>query len=160
MGNNILVGIGKYKIAQSPDTLMTLGLGSCVAVMLYDPIKKIGGLAHIMLPHLSEFPESANQFRFADVVIKQMYMDMVEKGAIKNKIIAKIAGGAHMFKTIKKEDYLKIGENNLIAAREELSKLKIDVVAEDSGGSNGRTVYFDLETGTVKIKTISYTKEI
>ena len=97
MGNMIKVGMADLKACKCPDALTTLGLGSCVGVALYDPVTKIGGLLHCMLPDSTQFRNNSNIAKFADTGIQKLYDDMIKAGANRNKIIAKIAGGAKMF---------------------------------------------------------------
>ena len=90
MENKINVGMGEYKIASSPILLQTIGIGSCIAVCLYDAKKKIGGLAHILLPDSSKANKDVNELRFADKAIGAMLNSMKQKRC--SSITAKIFG--------------------------------------------------------------------
>jgi chemotaxis protein CheD len=151
----IKVGIADYKVAKNPARLVTVGLGSCVGVSLYDPVFKVGGLLHIMLPKSSEIKFHKNKAKFADTAIPMALRDMVELGAQKINIVAKLAGGAKMFSFISFEQTKHIGERNVIAAAEALKAEGIAVVAMDTGGNMGRTMKLDTSTGKVIVKTIS-----
>lgn len=157
----IKVGIGDLNTTLPPNKLITIGLGSCVGIALYDGIKKIAGLAHIMLPESSKFTNNTNPMKYADIAIPMLFERMLELGAIKSNIVAKIAGGASMFQTSDKSPLMDIGNRNAKAVKEVLDKLNIKVVAEDLGGNYGRTMIIDAETGKVFIRTVGKgTKEL
>jgi len=151
MSNIIIVGIGELNVAVSPVILSSLGLGSCVGIALYDRSRKIGGLAHIMLPDSSQVPDKTNRGKFADTAAEDLVMEMIKIGARREMIVAKLAGGAHMFGI--ESDVMKIGQRNIAASREALKKLGIPIIAEEVGGSVGRTIELNTETGILKIKT-------
>jgi len=150
----IKVGMADLKVVKNPQKICTLGLGSCVGVVLYDPRVKIAGLAHIMLPDSNNSIDSTNKAKFADTAIPYMIDIMSKKGAEKRRLISKLAGGAQMFDFKSKSDIMKIGERNIMAVRENLKKLNIKVDAEDVGGNYGRTISFDTETGKLTIRSI------
>jgi chemotaxis protein CheD len=148
----ILVGMAEFKVASAPAVLTSIGLGSCVAIVLYDNLKKIGGLAHIMLPKEKEAKDTSNPAKFVDSAIELMLKEMERKGADKKNIKAKIFGGANMFPNIYHNPLTKVGERNIVAVKEELKKRKIRIVAEEVGGNAGRTVMFDTSNGKVTVK--------
>ena len=147
----ITVPIGDYKVSKKPDILRTI-LGSCVGICLYDLERKIGGLAHIMLPEHND--KSSNPKKYADSAIALMVEEMLKEGAKIEHIVAKIAGGASMFKMPENSFIGSIGINNVEKVREVLKKYNINIVAEDVFGDYGRTIDFFLETGKVKIKSL------
>jgi chemotaxis protein CheD len=151
--STIVVGMADLKVAKHPDTLTTLGLGSCVGICLYDSINKIGGLAHVMLPSYKGF-EGQTIMKFADSAIVELLNQMTRKGASRSGLVAKIAGGAHMFGKTSNNDMLKIGERNAAASLAILSQLRIPVKANDTGGTHGRTIILDLNDGSLKIRTV------
>lgn len=150
----IHVGMAEYKIAKSPDLLMTAGLGSCVAACIFDAQLQIAGLAHVMLPTTTENTRG-HLNKYADVLIQAMYSDLVKKGASRTRLKAKIAGGSQMFSFAGTSQVLKIGERNIEAVKNELHKLAIPILAEDVGGNSGRTVTFDITSGLFRIRTIN-----
>lgn len=150
--SNITVGIGELNVASFPVNLHALGLGSCVGLMLYDPVTKTGGLAHIMLPE-SNNGDAEKRGKYADTAIVDLYNEMLKRSVKKENIKAKIVGGASMFNL--KNDVLKIGEKNIYATKEALKKLGIPVSAEETGGIIGRTVFLNTGTGEVEIKTVN-----
>ncbi len=149
--------MAEYKAAKSPATLITLGLGSCVGVVLYDSFAKIGGLAHVMLPdsNLSS-KKDYNPGKFADTAIDALMQEMSKLGANERHIISKIAGGAQMFQIKSENNIMQIGKRNVEAVRTKLSKLNIKIVAEDVEGNYGRTIEFFCESGELTVKTIGH----
>lgn len=147
MQDKIEVGMGEFKITSNPTILQTMGLGSCVAVCLYDRGHKIGGLAHILLPDSKSGKGGVNPMRFADRAIDAMLERMERKGC--ENITAKIFGGASMFANVNK--MMQIGERNIEAVRKVLGELKIRIIADDTGGSQGRSVWFDTTDGSVVV---------
>src|SRR5690554_1537063 len=136
----IKVGMADLQSSVHPCVITTLGLGSCVGVALYDPIKKVAGLAHIMLPSSQQARNKSNIAKFADTAIVKLVEDMVALGASKSRLVAKLAGGAQMFAFIEGSEMLRIGARNVAASREMLKSLNIPIISEDTGGNYGRTV--------------------
>ena len=149
----IVVGMADLKVAKAPDILTTLGLGSCIGITLHDQAKKIGGMAHIMLPTYKGF-EGQNIAKFADSAIIELVNQLARLGAPRGSLVAKIAGGAHMFGRTQNNDMLKIGERNAAASIAILKQLGIPIVANDTGGSYGRTIELNMDNGNLKIKTV------
>jgi len=135
---------GEYRVAKGEEyVLITLGLGSCVCLAMYDAINKIGGLAHILLPNSNGREESA---KYADQAVKLMVRDMKKLGA--KNIVAKIAGGSEILPILD----MKIGERNVKIVKEQLKMYNIKLIAEDVGGSIGRSVFFYIKDGRMLIK--------
>lgn len=157
MSKTITIGISDYNIAMSGDILVTYALGSCVGICLYDPVSKIAGLSHIMLPCAAEFGDvpSAQMGKFADTAIELLMQKMLSSGALKIRVRAKIAGGAQMFAPINNANIAGIGERNVIAVKKELARLKVPIVAEDTGKDYGRTLYLGADDGLMKIKSVN-----
>lgn len=156
MDGLIKVGMADLKACTCPDGLTTLGLGSCVGISLYDAKNRIAGMAHIMLPDSTQSRNNVNVAKFADTAIVQLLNEMIKLGAKKENICAKLAGGAQMFAFSNTNDMMKIGQRNVIASKEELSKLRIPIVAEDTGGNFGRTIELYSTDGRLVIKTVGY----
>ncbi|KRQ86000.1 Chemoreceptor glutamine deamidase CheD [Caloramator mitchellensis] len=152
--NEIKVGIGDLNVAFPPTKLITIGLGSCIGIALYDQYNKIAGLAHIMLPESNKFTNNSNPMKFADLAIPMLVEKMVNSGAKINYIKAKIAGGASMFAFADKSASMDIGNRNAEAVKQALQKLKIPIIAEDLGGNFGRTMILESDSGKVFIKTV------
>lgn len=148
------VGIADLDVATSPDKIITVGLGSCIGIALYDKFNGIGGLLHIMLPDSTQFSNITNPLKFADLGIPILIEKMESKGANKRNIKAKLAGGASMFNFTDKNMVMDIGNRNGIAVKKVLNEFSIPVVAEDIGGNKGRTMIFHTSNGIVQIKTV------
>ncbi|ABR48847.1 CheD [Alkaliphilus metalliredigens QYMF] len=152
----IKVGMADLKVVENPGMLTTLGLGSCVGICLYDKQKKVAGLAHIMLPSSEQIRNNSNKAKFADTAIELLIQEMISRGAGRSKLIAKIAGGSQMFSFGNNNDMMKIGERNIIATKDMLERLKIPIIAQNTGGNYGRTIEFYSEDGRLRIKTIGH----
>ncbi|QGP92866.1 Chemoreceptor glutamine deamidase CheD [Neomoorella glycerini] len=151
----VKVGIAEWQVARGPWHLVTLGLGSCVGIALYDPTSQIGGLAHIMLPDSSQFQDRGNRAKFADLALPDMLAEMLRRGARRSRLAAKIAGGAQMFTSGDRHlSLLNIGQRNTAMVRQTLEELGIPIIGADTGGNYGRTMIFNLENGEVHIRTI------
>lgn len=150
----IKVRISDLNVSFSPDKLITVGLGSCVGIAIYDKAIGIGGLAHIMLPDSSQFTKITNEIKFADLAIPILVADMIKKGAKLRNMRAKIAGGASMFNFSDKSIVMDIGSRNSIAVKNALKILSIPIIAEDIGGNKGRTLIFDITSGLLSIRTV------
>jgi chemotaxis protein CheD len=146
----IKVKIADVVIGESPVILTTYGLGSCVAVMVYDPVAKVGGMNHFLLPHASPAKKNDNQAKFSDTGISMLIEKVEELGARKERLVAKIAGGANMFPSLTKN---AIGQKNIDAALKVLKEQGIRVLSSDIGGNWGRSVDFDLSNGMVTVRS-------
>ena len=160
MGNVIKVGMADLNIAKSPDSLTTLGLGSCIGLTLYDPVAKIGGLVHYMLPDSTKLKNNSNIAKFGDTGIRELYRKMIEKGASPTRMVAKIAGGAKMFEVSGLSSVGNVGERNAEEAKLILKELKVRLVAEDTGLNYGRTVVLNCENGEYLIKAVGKPQKV
>ncbi len=148
MSNEILVGIGEFRVAKGA-VLKTIGLGSCIGIALYDPVIKVGGLAHVMLPQSNN--GTKRSAKYADHAVEMMMEAMERLGSDRKRVIAKMAGGAQIFKHMTM-DMLKIGDRNAEAVKLVLKDYGIRLVSEDIGGNQGRTVYFFTNDGRMLVK--------
>ncbi|MGL4368521.1 MAG: chemotaxis protein CheD [Spirochaetota bacterium] len=147
----INVGIADLRVAKSPDVLRTI-LGSCVGICLYDPEIKTIGLSHIMLADQTTIEGAPG--KYAGTAIPILIEQMVAAGADEKRIIAKIVGGAMMFKMADNSLMGEIGRKNVKRVKEVLSEYSISIVAEETGGDFGRTIDFFSEDGTVRVKSL------
>lgn len=154
MSVEIKVGMADLNVCVSPDRITTLGLGSCVGIALRDPVTKIGGLAHIMLPDSTTIRNNSNIPKFADTGIEELVKQVTRKGANRSRLVAKIAGGAQMFGFGSNSEMVRVGERNVQATKKKLAELKIPILAEDTGKNFGRTVIFYPETGDFVIRAV------
>jgi chemotaxis protein CheD len=147
------VGIAEWKVTSSPHIIITLGLGSCVGIILYDKTTKIGGMVHIMLPDSKQFKNVTNPAKFADTGINLLFREVLKMGAKRSNLFAKIAGGAQMFKG-HTSNLLNIGERNIQKTKEVLKDLRIPLIGEATGGNKGRTLILQTDTGKVIVRTV------
>ena len=146
-----VVGIGQLAVCHSPEQLSCLGLGSCVAVILYDPQSRVGGMVHALLP---KAPQKVDQEeKYADTGTRKLVREMTVNGAAKDRIIAKLVGGAQMFKNLNVH-VANIGRFNVVEARNALREFSIRIVAEDTEGDCGRSALLDSATGHVTVKKV------
>ncbi len=154
MSEVIRVGMADYKLCRSPQEISTLGLGSCLGVVLYDRESQICGLAHVMLPDSKRATVCDNRSRYVDTCLQDMYEELLIHSASPRNIIAKVAGGARMFSHHLESDILNVGEQNILAARKKLKEMNIPILAEDTGGEKGRTITFCPLTGELYIQIL------
>ncbi|MFC0524162.1 chemotaxis protein CheD [Pontibacillus salicampi] len=152
----IKVGIADLNIVKPPNKIKTSGLGSCVGIILYDGKRKLGGMAHIMLPSSEMARETiVNEAKYADTAIPLLIKKLSAIGGRKSALTAKLAGGAQMFPLSPSSTVMRIGPRNVESVKKQLSRYSIPLIAEDSGGHNGRTIEFDPEQGTLEIRTVN-----
>jgi len=155
------VGIADMKVCVSPNGVMTLGLGSCVGIAIRDPMTKIGGLVHIMLPDSRAITSGQHNIaKFADTGIDELVRQMERAGARRARMVAKIAGGANMFNFQGGNAVGQVGERNAEAARAKLRELRIPLLADDTGANYGRTVIFYPETGDYIVRAVGKPEKI
>lgn len=150
----IEIGIAKMAIAKTPIIITTKSLGSCVAIILYDSVAKVGAMAHIMLPNSKYIKNKDKSGKFVDTAIPAMINQMIIRGAVRKKIVAKLVGGAKMFKSVNNDSPLDLGRKIIDAAKKMLRKNGIRIVAQDIGKDYGRTVEFDTSDGSVMVKML------
>lgn len=154
MNTKIKVGMADLNICSSPDSIITLGLGSCVGVILYDPGRKVAGMLHAMLPDSKTIRNNTNRLKFVDTGMDDLMAEMMKAGCSKTRMVAKLAGGAQMFAFGAVNEMGRIGDKNVEAAKKKLASFNIPLIAEDTGLNYGRTVEFFPETGKYLIKAV------
>lgn len=154
MSEVIKVGMADLNICKAPDVITTLGLGSCIGLVFYDPVSKVGGMVHYMLPDSTKVRNNSNIAKFGDTGIQELYKRVIVAGANKSRMVAKIAGGAKMFEVSGLSEVGNIGARNTEAAKLKLKELGIRLVAEDTGLNYGRTVELHCDTGEFYIKSV------
>jgi chemotaxis protein CheD len=149
---NLTVLVGDMKTGRSGDLLVTHALGSCLGLMVFDPVAKVGGLLHAMLPLSSINPEKAqvNPAMFVDTGVPLLFKTLYEQGAAKARLAVKAAGCGN---PMGKNEVFKIGERNYTVLKKLLWKNNILLEAEDVGGSASRTIHFDVATGQVVLSS-------
>ncbi len=152
--NTLVVNISDLKISTQPeDIIITYALGSCLAVTIYDPVVKVGGMLHAMLPTSSINTPKArtNPCMFIDTGIPKLFLDCYKFGAKKERLIVKAAGGASINKS-EDEDQFQIGKRNFLMLRKLLWKNGVLLHSHDVGGSVSRTMSLDISTGDVVLQ--------
>lgn len=149
----IKVGIADYKVTSAPDSLFTIGLGSCVGIALYDKKQKKGGLLHIMLPDSTGFKDTSKWEKFADLAIPKVATEIA--GEDTRNVVAKIAGGASLFNFNSANQSLQIGKRNIEMVKKILKELSIPLLGEHVGGESGRTMTVDLDTFDVTVRMVN-----
>jgi len=137
-------------VCHAPEQIVCLGLGSCVAIILYDPVARIGGVAHVLLPKSPI--KCDNEGKYADTGTRKLVKEMLNHGAKKERFVAKLVGGAQMFPNLNLA-IANIGRENSMTIRNVLRELMIRIVAEDLGGNRGRSAYFNTSDGHVIVRT-------
>lgn len=151
---SVVIGMGEMQITKDDSTVLTcLGLGSCIALCAYDSKTKIAGMGHIVLPSGGE--SDGNSVKYADTGIPMLINKMIEMGARKSNLVIKIAGGSQMLSVPGASNAkMNIGERNAEEARNAISKLGLDLKADETGGKTGRTVQMMADTGKVIVKRV------
>lgn len=151
----IKVGMADLNIAMDGKVLKTTGLCSCVGITLFDPVTKIAGMAHVMLP-TSEIAREAtiNLAKYADTAIPELMSQMTAAGAVMKRAVAKMAGGAQMFAFAGQSDSMRIGPRNVESCLEMMVRYSIPVFGQDTGGNYGRTIEFDSNNGVLTIRSV------
>ena len=153
MNEKVVVGISDMQIVMRPHVLISYALGSCVGICLYDSIRGIAGMSHVLLPDSKMCPRDPNVMKFADTAIEELISRMQRQGAAKHRLTAKIAGGAQLFGNDTSSNSMRIGDRNVQAVKEHLTRYNIRLLSEDTGLNYGRTVEFRSLDGTVVISS-------
>jgi chemotaxis protein CheD len=152
----VVVRVADLRSGQADDVLVTIGLGSCVAIMLHDAEAKVGGMAHVLLPSPALSRKGSNPAKFPQTAIPRLLELMVADGARPQRITARLAGGASMFSALAPPGTIQMGERNLVAVRQVLSTHGVPLIAEAVGGDFGRTVRLRVCDGRVEVSTVSH----
>jgi chemotaxis protein CheD len=145
---DVPVGMGQAMLAREPVRLTTI-LGSCVAVTLYSPVRRLGMLSHVVLPQSKG--NLSNPAKFADTAVPHMLSTLRRQGLEPRELTAKFVGGACMFGN---GTCAQIGESNVRAVAEALEAAGLRVAARDVNGTAGRRVCFDLSTGSITVTSV------
>lgn len=154
-GSEILVRVADMAVGREGEVLVTLGLGSCVAAVLYDATARVGGLAHVLLPEPSLARDTSNPAKFASTAIPLLIARMVAQGATARRLDARLVGGASMFAALMSTSALNMGERNLHAVRAALQAARVPVRGEAVGGEKGRSVRFHVGDGRTVVTSVA-----
>ncbi len=155
-GRELVVRVAELRSGRADDTLVTVGLGSCIAIMLHDAEAKVGGMAHVLLPTPVLSRKDSNPAKFPQTAIPRLIELMVADGAKPQRITARLAGGASMFTALAPPGTIQMGERNLVAARQVLNTHGVPLIAEAVGGDFGRTVRLRVCDGRVEVSTVAH----
>ncbi|MFA6384276.1 MAG: chemotaxis protein CheD [Candidatus Omnitrophota bacterium] len=156
----IEVQMGKLEMAQIPERLITRGLGSCLGITIFDPIKHIGAMVHPMLPDIEKSKIKSNPSRFVNSGIRLALEELEKRGCFRSRLEVKMFGGAHMFSFINADSALNVGQKNIEMAHAIFKELNLKILAEEVGGTFGRTIELDTESGKVLVKTVSWGEKV
>lgn len=149
---NIIVGVADMKISDDPDSvLVTYSLGSCIGIAVYDPVVKVGGLLHFMLPESRLDPDKAQNkpFMFADTGIPRLFKSAYELGAQKGRMRVIVAGGSQV---LDQQGFFNIGKRNQMAVRKIFHRNNVIIDFSDVGGSTNRTLRLVVKDGRTGLK--------
>jgi chemotaxis protein CheD len=150
----IIVRVADLRAGSLDEILVTIGLGSCVAILLHDPAAKVGGLAHVLLPSPALSRKDDNPAKFPQTAVPRLLELMAQQGASSRRITARLAGGASMFAALAAPGTIQMGERNLVASRQSLRQHGVALVGEATGGDYGRTVKMWVADGRVEISSV------
>lgn len=151
-GDRRVVGIADLAVSAAPDVLVTYALGSCLGVTLYDPVARVGGLLHVMLPESAIDPAKAREkpAMFIDTGVPLLFRTCYAAGAVKQRLVVNVIGGAATQDT---QDFFQVGKRNFLKVREMLWKNGVMLSGADVGGTQSRTVSLDVATGVVVVRS-------
>ena len=156
MRDEIIVRVADLRAGSGSDVLVTIGLGSCVAILLYDATARVGGLAHVLLPSPALSRKDGNAAKFPQTAVPRLVELMCEKGASIRRMSARLVGGASMFTGLGAPGTIQMGERNIVASRQALHHQGIAIVGEATGGDFGRTVRLSVSDGRVEISSVAH----
>jgi chemotaxis protein CheD len=155
-GRRVVVRVAELAVGQGNDELVTVGLGSCVAILLHDAERSVGGLAHVLLPSRALTRHLDRPAKFPHAAVPALLEQMVALGASPRRIVARLAGGASMFANLAAPGTIQMGERNVVATRQVLGTHDIPLIGEAVGGDFGRTVRMQCATGRVEVSTVAH----
>lgn len=147
------VRVADFAVATGDAVICTIGLGSCVAIVLHDPVAHVGALAHVLLPDESMARDASNRAKFPGTAVPLLLEEMQRLGS-RGRVFAKVIGGASMFGTLLPGSGINIGERNVAATFQALAAAGIPTMAQDTGGDYGRSVFLHVATGRVVVRSI------
>ena len=156
MNGEIIVQVADLRVGSNHDVLVTIGLGSCVAVVLHDPVAKVGGLAHVLLPSPALSRKDESLAKFPQTAVPKLLELMAQRGANTRRVSARLAGGASMFASLAAPGTIQMGERNTVACRQVLMQHGVPIAGQATGGDYGRTVKLWVADGRVEVSTVSH----
>ena len=156
----VIVKVADWAAERGDGVIVTLGLGSCVAIMLHDPQMKAGAMAHVLLPSRSLAHDTSNLAKFPESAVPLLVERLKALGADPRRLVAKLAGGASMFSQLMTPGTIQMGERNIVASRNALRAASIPIVKEAVGGERGRSIRFHVKDGRVEIRSVGANAEV
>jgi chemotaxis protein CheD len=156
VNGEIIVQVADLRVGSNHDVLVTIGLGSCVAVVLHDPVAKVGGLAHVLLPSPALSRKDESLAKFPQTAVPKLLELMAQRGANTRRVSARLAGGASMFASLAAPGTIQMGERNTVACRQVLMQHGVPIAGQATGGDYGRTVKLWVADGRVEVSTVSH----
>ncbi len=156
----VIVKVADWAAERGDRVLVTLGLGSCVAIMLHDPQTNAGAMAHVLLPSTSLARDITNRAKFPETAVPLLIERLKALGADPRRLVAKLAGGASMFSQLVTPGTIQMGERNVLASRSALRTAAIPIIREAVGGDRGRSVRFHMKDGRVEIRSVGSDADI
>lgn len=147
------VKVADFAVGKGGGVISTIGLGSCVAIAIYDKQARVGGMAHVLLPSEGLSRDKDNRAKFPGTAVPLLLEEMRKLGA-RGPFTAKIAGGSSMFGALLPSGGINMGERNVLSSRQALSEAGIPLAAQDVGGDYGRSVYFHLDDGRMLVRSL------
>ncbi len=147
------VKVADFAVGKGEGVISTIGLGSCVAIAIYDKQTRVGGMAHVLLPSEGMSRDTDNRAKFTGSAVPLLLEEMKKLGA-RGPYTAKIAGGSSMFGALLPSGGINMGERNILSSRQALSEAGIPLAAQDVGGDYGRSVYFHLDDGRMLVRSL------
>jgi len=147
------VKVADFAVSKGEGVISTIGLGSCVAIAIYDKQTRVGGMAHVLLPSEGLSRDKDNRAKFPGTAVPLLLEEMKKLGA-RGPFTAKIVGGSSMFGALLPSGGINMGERNVLSSRQALSEAGIPLAAQDVGGDYGRSVYFHLDDGRLLVRSL------
>ncbi len=151
-----IVRVADLQVAGTGETLITVGLGSCVAIVLYDAVARIGGMAHVLLPSPGLSRDDSNRAKFPQTAVPRLLELMSQCGASPRRLTGRLVGGASMFSSLAAPGTIQMGDRNVVASRQALNQHGIPLTGESVGGDYGRTVRLTVADGLLEVSSVAH----
>ena len=152
----LIVRVADLRTGTGEDVLITIGLGSCVAIVLHDSVARVGGMAHVLLPSPALSRQDGNLAKFPQTAIPRLVELMGQQGGSVRRMTARLVGGASMFASLAAPGTIQMGERNVVASRQALYQQGIALTGEATGGDYGRTVRLWVADGRVEVSSVAH----
>ena len=151
-----VVRVADLQVATAGEVLLTVGLGSCVAIVLYDPVGRVGGMAHVLLPSPALSRSDGNPAKFPQTAVPRLVELMSQCGGVPRRLTGRLVGGASMFASLAAPGTIQMGDRNVVASRQALNQQGIPLTGEAVGGDYGRTVRLTVADGRLEVSSVAH----